>query len=73
MHPRVFAERTDIAQRRQQAAAAQIAERLGIEGPAEVREKDPAVRRLKEDEALAEWLESVASAQPKPTTKKAKE
>lgn len=61
VHPRAFAERTDIAQRRQQAAAAIIAERLGIVPPAKVAEKDAAVRRLKEDEALADWLESVAA------------
>lgn len=69
MHPRVFAERRADAQQRQRIAAGIIAAALGIDVPAEVKERDTDIRILKESESIAEWLEQVAAQVAKPKAK----
>lgn len=69
MHPRAYAERRAVAQQRQRIAATAIAKALDIDAPAEVKERDANIRILKESESMAEWLEQVAEATPKPKAK----
>lgn len=63
MHPRIIAQRQAAAHSRVLAAVGLIAANTSIKAPdlAGIREKSPDVQRIKEWEALADWLEGVAA------------
>lgn len=61
MHPRVIAQRQSDAHGRIVAAVKQIAVATGVTpfDLTAIREKSPDVQRVKEYEALADWLEAL--------------
>jgi hypothetical protein len=61
MHPRIIAERQAKASKRVSEAIQRIASDTGVDAPnlVSIREKSPEVQRVKEWEALAEWLEGL--------------
>ena len=60
MHPRIVAQRTDIAQKRLARACQALAERWEIEPPADVHSRYPEVKQLFELEGLAAFVEALA-------------
>ena len=60
MHPRIVAQRTDIAQKRLARACAALANRWEIEPPAQVHSRYPEVKQLFELEGLATFVETLA-------------
>lgn len=69
MHPRIIAERQARASKRVLAAVEQIAANTHVTAPAlaGIRENSPDVQRIKEWEALADWLEGLALGTAKAT------
>lgn len=59
MHPRIVAQRTDIAQKRLARACQVLAERWEIEPPVAVHNRYPEVKQLFEFEGLASFVEAL--------------
>jgi hypothetical protein len=66
MHPRILAARAEVAQNKLVAASRSLAERLGITDLADAIEqanhKDPAIASLWKDEAIADFVDSLAQS-----------
>lgn len=62
MHPRILAQRNDVASKRSAAAAEALAERFGLHEQASalrVEEKQPEFQQLVRNEAVADFLEAL--------------
>lgn len=63
MHPRILAQRTSIAVDRMVKAAPVVAERFGVaEEVSTVHAKDPAIRQMLRNEAVADLLDRLMQA-----------
>lgn len=72
MHPRILAQRQAQAHTRVVEAVKSIASTLGVDAPnLAIHDRSPDVKRLKEWEVMADWLERVPVRKDAPPTLRA--